>query len=55
MTVPDTRFGKLYQAVIDAVDVEESNPRSKRLDDYLRMLWTLSLPVPIDYIDRASV
>ena len=50
---PDTRFAKLYQAIIDAVDVEESNPRLETLlDDYLRMLWTLSLSAPIDYIEK---
>lgn len=50
---PDRRFAKLYQAIIDAVDVEESNPRLETLlDDYLRMLWTLSLSAPIDYIDK---
>ena len=50
---PDRRFAKLYQAIIDAVDVEESNPRLETLlDDYLRMLWTLSLSSSIDYIDN---
>ena len=49
---PDQRFAKLYQAIVDAVDVEESNPRLETLlDDYLRMLWTLSLSAPIDYIE----
>ena len=50
---PETRFAKLYQAIIAAVDVEESNPRLETLlDDYLRMLWTLSLSAPIDYIEQ---
>jgi len=50
---PDERFAKLYQAIVDAVDVEESNPKLETLlDDYLRMLWTLSLSAPIDYIDK---
>jgi len=49
---PDRKFAKLYQAIVDAVDVEESNPKLETLlDDYLRMLWTLSLSAPIDYIE----
>lgn len=50
---PDARFPKLYQAVIDHVGVEESTPKLETLlDNYLRMLWTLSLSAPIDYIDK---
>lgn len=50
---PDARFAKLYQAVVDQVGVEESTPKLETvLDNYLRMLWILSLSAPIDYIDK---
>jgi Histidine kinase-, DNA gyrase B-, and HSP90-like ATPase len=50
---PGVRFAKLYQAIIDEVNVGESNPKLETLlDNYLRMLWTLSLSAPIDYIDE---
>ena len=49
---PENRFAKMYQAVIDEVGVEESTPKLETLlDNYLRMLWTLSLSAPIDYIN----
>src|SRR5262249_9116215 len=41
------------QAIIDEVNVGESNPRLETLlDTYLRTLWTLSLSAPIDYIEK---
>ena len=50
---PDTRFAKLYQAIIEQIGIEESNPKLETmLDNYLAMLWTLSLSAPIDYIDK---
>lgn len=50
---PDTRFAKLFQAVVDEVGSSTSNPKLETvLDNYLRMLWTLSLSAPVDYIDR---
>ena len=50
---PDTRFAKLYQAIVEQVGVEESTPKLETLlDNYLRMLWTLSLSAPIDYINK---
>ena len=48
----ETRFAKMYQAIVDQVGVEESTPKLETLlDNYLRMLWTLSMSAPIDYIN----
>jgi hypothetical protein len=50
---PETRFAKLYQAIIDEVGVNVANPKLETiLDYYLRVLWTLSLSAPIDYIEQ---
>ena len=50
---PETRFAKLYQAIIEQIGVEEATPKLETvLDNYLRMLWTLSLSAPIDYIEK---
>ncbi len=50
---PSEKFGKLFQAIIDEVGVSETNPKLETLlDNYLRMLWTLSLSAPIDYIEK---
>lgn len=50
---PETRFAKLYQGVLDEVAASSSNVKlEKVLDNYLRMLWTLSLSAPVDYIEK---
>jgi hypothetical protein len=50
---PGERFAKLYQAIVETVDQGESNPKLETiLDNYLRMLWTLSLSAPLDYIEK---
>ncbi len=50
---PKDRFGKLVQSLIDEVQEGEPNPRLETLfDNYLRMLWVLSLSAPLDYIDK---
>jgi len=50
---PSERFASLYQAIVDTVSERESNPKLETiLDNYLRMLWTLSLSAPLDYIER---
>jgi hypothetical protein len=50
---PETRFAKLYQAIVEEVGVRVSNPKLETiLDYYLRVLWTLSLSAPIDYIEK---
>ena len=47
------KFGKLFQAIIDEVGANVRNPKLENvLDNYLRMLWTLSLSAPIDYIEN---
>jgi hypothetical protein len=49
---PEDRFRKLYQGIIDAIGTLEQNPRLETaLDNYLRMLWTLSLAAPVSYIE----
>jgi hypothetical protein len=49
---PSERFAKLYQGIVDTVSEGESNPKLETiLDNYLRMLWTLSLSAPLDYIE----
>lgn len=50
---PSDRFAKLYQSIVDTVSEGESNPKLETiLDNYLRMLWTLSLSAPLDYIEK---
>jgi len=50
---PESRFGKLFQAIVDEVGQGESRPKlDTTLDNYLQMLWTLSLSAPIDYIEK---
>lgn len=49
----EDKFKKLYQAILDEVGVTEQRPRlDLTLDNYLRMLWTLSLAAPINYIEE---
>jgi hypothetical protein len=49
---PEDRFRKLYQGVIDEISTIQQNPRLETaIDNYLRMLWTLSLSAPVDYIE----
>jgi hypothetical protein len=50
---PGERFAKLFQAVVNEVGVDVSNPKlEKILDNYLRTLWTLSLSAQIAYVDK---
>ncbi len=47
---PKTRFRKLVNAVLEPSNV---NRRLDQIfDTYLHMLWTLSLAVPLDYVDK---
>ena len=49
---PADRFRRLYQGIVDTVGTTEQNPKLETtLDNYLRMLWTLSLAAPLNYID----
>lgn len=48
---PRARFDKLVQAVKDGEGNSATNPElDKVLDNYLNMIWTLSLSAPLDYI-----
>lgn len=48
----DSKFKKLYQAVLDLTKTTVNPKLNVVLDSYLNMLWTLSLSVPLDYIDK---
>jgi hypothetical protein len=50
---PDARFRKLYAAVREEVRSRKATPNiQESLDDYLGMIWLLSLAVPVPYIDK---
>ncbi|WP_213980784.1 ATP-binding protein [Sphingomonas sp. dw_22] len=50
---PVARFRKLYDAVRNEVRDRRATPViQESLDDYLGMIWLLSLAVPVRYIDR---
>lgn len=50
---PELRFRKLYEAVRNEVRERKATPViEESLDDYLGMIWLLSLAVPVRYIDR---
>ena len=50
--LPKERFAKLVQAVKDKEGNSAQNPElDKVLDNYLNMIWTLSLSAPLDYIE----
>jgi hypothetical protein len=50
---PEARFKKLYHAVREEVRTRKATPNiEESLDQYLGMLWNLSLAVPVRYIDR---
>lgn len=49
---PAEAFGKLVQCVWDEVERSTPNPRLDRIFDYyLRMVWQLSLAVPLPYFE----
>jgi len=49
---PKTAFGKLVQCVWDELGIFNTNPKlDKIFDYYLQMIWTLSLSVPLPYVD----
>lgn len=50
---PDKAFKKLVEAVWKQVDESNPNPQLERIFDYyLRMIWQLSLAVPLPYLDE---
>src|SRR5581483_2775889 len=49
---PNIAFGKLVQAVWDEIEHSNPNPQLDRIFDYyLRMIWQLSLSIPVPYVD----
>ena len=49
---PDDAFRKLVQSVWDEVERSTPNPQLDRIFDYyLRMVWQLSLAVPLPYVE----
>lgn len=50
---PNVRFAKLYQALTDGLEQGDRRPSlESSVDNYLRVLWTLSLSAPLDYIEN---
>lgn len=50
---PDERFRRLYAAVREEVRDRKATPViQESLDDYLSMIWLLSLAVPVRYIEK---
>lgn len=49
---PEEAFSKLTQSVWDEVEHSTPNPQLDRIFDYyLRMVWQLSLAIPLPYVD----
>jgi len=50
---PKTKFEKLVQGVMDQYGSSKTNPSlEETFDNYLKLLWTLSLHVPVDYVAK---
>lgn len=50
---PKKKFEKLVQAVMNEYGSSRTNPSlEETFDNYLKLLWTLSLQVPVDYISK---
>jgi hypothetical protein len=50
---PDERFRKLYNEVRQEIRTRKATPNiQESLDEYLGMIWLLSLAVPVPYINR---
>ena len=51
--VPETKFRKLHQAVLDTAGQSRSDPSLADIfDTYFQTLWTLALSAPIDYVQH---
>jgi Histidine kinase-, DNA gyrase B-, and HSP90-like ATPase len=51
--IPKKRFKKLYDAVANDLGNTISNPTTASvLDSYLKMIWDISLAVPIEYLEK---
>lgn len=48
----DKKFLKLYDAILDQTKNAVSPKLNLILDNYLNMIWTLGLSVPLDYIEK---
>ena len=49
---PDDKFLKLYDAILDKTKNAVSPKLNLILDNYLNMIWTLGLSIPLDYIEK---
>ena len=50
---PETKFPKLYQAVLDNTGQSRSDPSLAEIfDTYFQTIWTLALSAPIDYVKQ---
>ncbi len=50
---PKRKFERMVQALMDEYGTSKTNPSlEETFDNYLKLLWTLSLEVPVDYIGK---
>lgn len=49
---PDIKFSKLYDAILEKTKNAVSPKLGFILDNYLNMIWTLGLSVPLEYIEK---
>ena len=50
---PKRKFERMVQALMDEYDTSKTNPSlEETFDNYLKLLWTLSLQVPVDYLEK---
>jgi len=50
---PKIKFEKMVQALIEECGKSKTNPSlEETFDNYLKLLWTLSLQVPVDYLEK---
>lgn len=51
-TLPEERFKKLYEGILDKTKNAVSPKLNLVLDNYLNMIWTLGLSIPLPYIEK---
>ncbi|WP_025563488.1 ATP-binding protein [Psychromonas sp. SP041] len=49
---PNVKFLKLYDAILDKTKNAVSPKLNLVLDNYLNMIWTLGLSIPLDYVEK---
>lgn len=49
---PNTKFLKLYEAILEKTKNAVSPKLNLVLDNYLNMIWTLGLSIPLDYVQK---